>query len=59
MTEECGDACDISVTEAECCDRAWEEWFATGHEYALRDREYLSKGLYDYLNFAFMYIRKR
>ena len=59
LTEECGDTCDISVTEAECCDKAWEEWFATGHEYALRDREYLSKGLYDYLNFVFMYVRKR
>ena len=59
LTEECKDLCDITVTEAECCDLAWREWFDTGHEFALRDREYLSRGLYELMTFVFMYIRKR
>ena len=59
LEEECGDRCDIEVTEAECFDAAWEDWFSTGHEYGLRDREFLNRGLDKILNFVMMYIRKR
>jgi len=59
LKEECKDTCDITVTECECADAAWKEWFDTGHEFALRDREFLSKGLDSILDFVFMYIRKR
>ena len=45
--------------EGECYDEAWEDWFNTGHEYALRDREFLSKGLDRILNFVYMYIKRR
>ena len=59
LEEECGDRCAVSVTEAECCDTAWEDWFNTGHEYGLRDRDFLSRGLGQILNFVFMYVRKQ
>ena len=59
LEEECGDRCDIEVLEGECFDAAWEEWFSTGHEYGLRDREFLNRGLDRILNFVMMYIRKR
>ncbi len=59
LEEECGDRCDIEVTEGECFDAAWEDWFSTGHEYGLRDREFLDRGLDRILNFVMMYIRKR
>jgi SAM-dependent methyltransferase len=59
LEEECGNRCDIEVTEGECFDAAWEDWFSTGHEYGLRDREFLNRGLDRILNFVMMYIRKR
>ena len=58
LEKECGDRCRISVTEAECYDEAWEDWFNTGHEYGIRDREFLSRGLDRILNFALIYVRK-
>ena len=58
LEKECGNRCDISVLEAECFNEAWEDWFSTGHEYAIRDREFLSRGLDRILNFALIYVRK-
>ena len=37
-------------TEAECFDIACQEWFDKGHEYGIRDREFLQKGLDRILN---------
>ena len=45
-------------TEAECFDAAWQEWFDTEHEYAIRDREFLQKGLDGILSFVLIYARK-
>ena len=59
LEKECGDRCDISVLEAECDDEAWEDWFNTGHEYGIRDRDFLSRGLKEILNFALIYVRKK
>ena len=59
LEKECGDLCRVSVTEAECCDEAWEDWFSTGHEYGIRDREFLSRGLSRILNFPLIYVRKK
>ena len=59
LEAECGNQCDIFAAEAECFDEAWKDWFLTGHEYGLRDREFLSKGLDRILNFVLLYIRKR
>jgi hypothetical protein len=50
--------CDIAVKEAECFDIAWQEWFDTGHEYGIRDRNFLQKGLDRILNFVLIYVRK-
>lgn len=38
---------------------AWEEWFASGHEYAVRDKEFFDKGIGEYLNFAAVVIKKK
>ncbi len=32
--------------------------FESGHEYGLRDKEFLDKGLYDILNFLLIYVKK-
>ena len=58
LKDECGDRCRIEVKEADCYDIAWQEWFESGHEYGIRDKEFLDKGLYDILNFLLIYVRK-
>lgn len=59
LERECGDCCEITVTEAECFTEAWQDWYATGHEFALRDKEYLDKGLDRLLNFVMIYVKKK
>jgi len=51
LKNECGEAREITVREAECFDIAWQEWFKSDHEYGIRDREFLQKGLDGILNF--------
>ncbi len=59
LTRECGEGCDVTVKEGECFDEAWKDWFDTGHEYGLRDKEFLEKGLNRILNFVMIYVRKK
>jgi len=59
LKEECGDRCDITVKEAECFETAWKEWFDSGHEFGIRDKEFLEKGLDKILNFILIYVKKR
>lgn len=59
LIKECGNQCVITVKEANCFDIAWKEWFESGHEFGLRDKEFLEKGLYDILNFLLIYVRKK
>lgn len=48
----------IEVKEMECFDIAWQDWFDTKHEYAIRDKEFLEKGLGKYLNFISIIVKK-
>lgn len=59
LEAECGDRCDVAVKEAECFDAAWRDWFESGHEYGLRDRAYLEKGLDQVLNFVLICVRRK
>ena len=59
LEEECGDRCDVAVKEGECFDAAWRDWFESGHEYGVRDRAYLEKGLDQVLNFVMICIRRK
>ena len=58
LKKECGSEYKISVKEAECFDTAWQEWFDTEHEFGIRDKEFLSKGLDQVLNCVLIYVRK-
>ena len=49
---------DAELPEGECFDEAWQDWYQTGHEFAVRDREFLSRGLDRILNFVLIYVRK-
>ena len=44
--------------ELECVEEAWQEWFDSGHEYALNDRRYFEKGIGKYLNFVGMAVTR-
>ena len=59
LEKECGDRCEVEVREAECFEKAWEDWFNSGNEYGIRDREVLEKGLNRILNFVLIYIRRK
>ncbi len=59
LEKECADQCDISVLEAAGTDEAWEDWFRSGHRYAVRDQEFLSGGLDKIMAFPFIYVRKK
>lgn len=59
LKEECGELCDVTVKEAECFDVAWQEWFESGHEFGIRDKEFLDKGLDQILNFVLIYVKRR
>ena len=59
LAEECGDRCDVAVKEGECFDAAWRDWFESGHEFGIRDRAYLEKGLDQILNFVLIYVRRK
>ena len=58
LKDECQGRCRVEVREADCYDIAWQEWFASGHEYGARDKAFLDRGLYDILNFLLIYVRK-
>lgn len=59
LTRECGDACDVQVRDAGFCPEAWQDWYATGHEFALRDKAFLDQGLDQILNFVLIYVKKK
>ena len=58
LKKECGNCCEIAVKEAECFDLAWQEWFYSEHEFGIRDKEFLQKGLDRILNFILIFVRK-
>ena len=59
LHEECGDQCEITVKECECFAEAWQDWFDSGHEYGVRDKEFLDQGLAEILNFVLIYVEKK
>ena len=49
----------VKAWESARFNEAWNDWYATGHDYALRDREFLERGLKDMLNFVLVDICKK
>lgn len=48
----------IKVNEMRCFDAAWQDWFDTKHEYAIRDKEFFDRGLEKYINFISIIVKK-
>ncbi len=55
----CAEQVEVEVYESVQFDLVWQEWFDSGHEYGIRDREFLEKGLKDVLNFVMMVIERK
>ena len=47
----------IETCEMDCFDAAWEEWFATGHKYALGDKQFYDTLIKPYTCFVGIYIK--
>lgn len=48
----------VKAYKSQRFDQAWADWFATGHDYALRDKTFLDQGLRDELCFVMLEISK-
>ena len=48
----------ISVTTVPDPDPFWQDWYKTGHEYAIRDRDFLDRGLGQVITFILMTVKK-
>ena len=55
----CEEEIEVKVYESAHFDLVWQEWFDSGHEYGIQDKEFLGRGLKDYLNFVMMVIKKK
>ena len=44
--------------DLDCFDDAWNDWFASGHEYGIKDKRYFDRGLGEYLTFIGLVIKK-
>ncbi len=47
----------VETWEMDCFDPAWDEWFATGHEYAAGDKRFFETLIRPYTCFVGIYIR--
>lgn len=47
----------VETWEMECFESAWNEWFASGHEYAIGDKQFFETLIKPYTCFAGVYIK--
>lgn len=52
------DGIEVAVRSSERFEEAWQTWFASGHEYAQVDKEFMDRGLRDLLDFVLIVVRK-
>jgi cyclopropane fatty-acyl-phospholipid synthase-like methyltransferase len=55
----CENQVEVTVYESAQFDFVWQEWCDSGHEYGIRDKEFLEKGLKDILNFVMIVVKKK
>lgn len=58
LEKDCAGKVEIKAYESERFEEAWDDWFATRHEYAVRDEEFMRKGLDRVLNFVMLEIKR-
>jgi len=55
----CEEHIEVQVYESEHFEQVWQEWFDSGHEYGIRDKEFVDVGEEDILNFVMLIIKKK
>ena len=45
--------------DMDCFDAAWNDWFESGHEYGVKDKQFFERGLRNYLSFVGLVIRRK
>ena len=50
---------EVTVYESSIFDLVWQDWFDSGHEYGIKDEEFLQRGLKDVLNFVMIVVKKK
>ena len=53
------DKIEVTLYESQMFDEIWEEWFQSGHEFAIRDKEFFDRGLKEHLNFIYIIVRRK
>jgi hypothetical protein len=59
LAQSCEDQVEVKVYESAIFDLVWQEWFDSGHEYGIRDEEFLGRGLKDILNFVMIAVKRK
>ena len=49
----------VQSFELDCFYEAWEDWFASGHEYGIKDKEFFARGMDEYLAFIGLVIQRK
>ena len=58
IAQGCEEQVEVKVYESKYFDLVWQEWFDSGHEYGIKDEEFLKKGLRDVLNFPMIVVKR-
>lgn len=58
MAQGCEEQVEVEVYESAQFELVWQEWFDSGHEYGIKDEEFLRRGLEDILNFVMIVVKK-
>lgn len=48
----------VQIEEMNTFEEAWQDWFNTQHEYAIRDQQFFNNGLNQYINFISIIVKK-
>ena len=59
IADGCEEQVEVKVYESAHFEQVWQEWFDSEHEYGVRDKEYLEKGLKDILNFVMLVVKRK
>ena len=59
IVQDCEDKVEVEVYESKLFDLVWQEWFDSGHEYGIKDEEFLKRGLKSVLNFPMIVVKRK
>ena len=59
MAKGCEEQVEVKVYESAYFDLVWQEWCDSGHEYGIRDKVFLERGLKEVLNFVLIVVKKK